>query len=127
MPSDHILVLVASVMVLLVALAVLIAVASTFRLWLQAMTSGTPISIFQFLGMRFRRAHAKVIVRNLIAPNKAGVSLSCYELGQTNLQGCDVEKLVLAMIEANKRGLNITWQEAVDADLHARLQEKLKG
>ncbi len=49
------------------------------------------------------------------------------ELEQAYVQGCDVEKLVLAMIEANKRGLNITWQKAVDADLHGRLQEKLKG
>ena len=66
------------------------------------------------------------IVRNLIAANQAGVPLSSYELEQAYLQGCDLEKLVLAMIEANKRGLNITWQEAVDADLHGRLQEKLK-
>ena len=127
MPSDYVIVLVASVMGLLVALAVLIAAASTLRLWLQAMTSGTPISIFQFLAMRFRRTDAKVIVRNLIAANQAGVPLASHELEQAYVQGCDVEKLVLAMIEANKRGLNITWQEAVDADLHGRLQEKLKG
>jgi hypothetical protein len=38
-----------------------------------------------------------------------------------------VEKLTLAMIEANKRGMNITFQDAVDAELHVRLQNKLKG
>ena len=91
------------------------------------MLSGAPISIFQIIGMRLRRTNASVIVRNLIAAKQGGVSVSCVELERAYLQGCDLEKLTLAMIEANRRGMKITFQEALDAELHDRLQEKMKG
>ena len=126
MPASQVIPLVLSVVMLLFALAVFIVAAFTFRLWLQAMMSGVPISVFQIIGMRFRKTNPNVVVRNLIAARQAGLSLSCVELERAYLQGCDVEKLTLAMIEANKRGMNITFQDAVDAELHGRLQEKMK-
>ena len=116
----------AAIAMFLFGLAVFIAAAFTLRPWLQAFLSGTPISVFQIIGMRFRKTNVNAVVRNLILAKQAGVSLSCVDLERAYLQGCDVEKLTLAMIEANKRGLDITFQDAVEADLHGRLQEKLR-
>ena len=64
---------------LLFVLAAFMIAAFTLRLWLQAMLSGAPISIFQIIGMRLRKTNANVVVRNLIAAKQAGVSLSCVE------------------------------------------------
>jgi uncharacterized protein YqfA (UPF0365 family) len=127
MPASQVVALVVILVMLLVVLAVFLVAAFTLRLWLQAMMSGVPVSIFQIIGMRFRKTDANVVVRNLIAAKQAGVSLSCVDLERAYLQGCDVEKLTLAMIEANRRGLNLTFQEAIDAERHGRLQDKLKG
>jgi uncharacterized protein YqfA (UPF0365 family) len=127
MPQSQVIPFVVIAAMLLFVLAVFIVASFTLRLWLQAVLSGVPISVFQIIGMRLRKTNANVVVRNLIAAKQAGVSLSCVELERAYLQGCDVEKLTLAMIEANRRGMNVTFQEAVDAELHGRLQEKMKG
>lgn len=119
--------LAAAIGMLLFFVAVFVSIALTFRPWFQAVLSSVPISVFQIIGMRLRRTNVNVVVRNLIIAKQAGVSLSSIELERAYLQGCDLEKLVLAMIEAKKRGQDIKFQEAVDADLHGRLQEELKA
>jgi hypothetical protein len=42
------------------------------------------------------------------------------------LQGVNLEKVTLALIEAKKQGVEITFDELVDAERHDRLAEKLR-
>lgn len=49
------------------------------RLWLQAYMSGTPVSMLEIVGMRFRRVDPRVVIKALIMATQAGVRLSCQE------------------------------------------------
>ena len=41
------------------------------------------------------------------------------------MQGVDLEKVTLAWVKAIKEGMDISFQELVEADLEERLAEKL--
>ena len=41
------------------------------------------------------------------------------------LQGVDLEKITLALIHAKREGIEVTFQDLVQADLEDRLHEKL--
>ena len=55
-----------------------------FRLWLQALLTGTPVSIAEIIGMRLRRTPPQLIVHATIALRQRGVQAtakgveSCY-------------------------------------------------
>jgi hypothetical protein len=97
----------------------------TFRPWIQAQKSGTPITPSEILGMRFRRIDVKAVLKSLIMARQAGVAISCRQMESAYLQGVDLEKLTLAMIRAKKEGMELTFEELVQADLEDRLAEKL--
>jgi uncharacterized protein YqfA (UPF0365 family) len=94
--------------------------------WMRAYMSGTPITIFDILGMRFRRIDVKAVLKALIMARQAGVALSCRQMQRAYLLGVDLEKLTLAMIHAKKEGMEVTFEELVESDLEDRLAEKLK-
>ena len=50
------------------------------RLYLQAMTSGVPVSPSNLIGMTLRRVSAQVIVTNLITAHKAKLNIGRDEL-----------------------------------------------
>jgi uncharacterized protein YqfA (UPF0365 family) len=51
-----------------------------FRLWLQAMLTGTPISFFDIIGMRLRKTPPELIVRATIALRMRGTRVSAREV-----------------------------------------------
>lgn len=120
-------VLVAVFAVILVLLWVLMMVIflSLFGPWLQAYMSGLQISLLQMIGMKFRKTNPRVVVRALIVAKHGGVDVSVDDMERAYLQGVDLEKVTLAMIQAKKENMDVTFQELVDADLEDRLAEKL--
>ena len=110
---------------LLFVLTIVFTIGKVFTLWLQAFMAGVPISIYQVLGMRFRKVDMRVVVRSLIMATQAGVSVTSSEMESAYLQGVDLEKITLAMIQAKREGLEVTFQDLVEADLENRLHEKL--
>lgn len=110
---------------LLVNVAILVVFLRTFKPWLRSYMSGTPITVFDILGMRFRRTDVNAVLRALIMARQAGVAVSCRQMESAYLQGVDLEKLTLAMIRAKKQGKDVTFEELVTADLEDRLAEKL--
>ena len=123
--QSEIVVLVVAGIFLVFALIFLITIGKVFALWLQAFMAGVPISVPQIIGMRFRKIDVRVVVRSLIMATQAGVAVPSIEMERAYLQGVDLEKLTLAMIQANREGKKVTFQELVEADLENRLHEKL--
>ena len=92
-------------------------------LWLQAIFSigGGHVTIFNLIGMRFRRVPPSIIVNGLIASNKAGIeNVSSSDLEVHYMAGGDVNKVVDALIAASKAGLELTFSIATAIDLAGR-------
>ena len=92
-------------------------------LWLQAIFSigGGHITIFNLVGMRFRRVPPSIIVNGLIAVNKAGIEdVSSSDLEVHYMAGGNVNKVVDALIAASKAGLDLTFSIATAIDLAGR-------
>ena len=91
-------------------------------LWLQAIFSigGGHVTIFNLIGMRFRRVPPGVIVNGLIASRKAGIVLKSDDLEVHFMAGGDVDKVVDALIAASKAGIELTFEIATAIDLAGR-------
>jgi uncharacterized protein YqfA (UPF0365 family) len=96
-----------------------------FSTWLQALLSGVPLRVLDLIGMRLRRTDIKAVVRSLIMAKQGGVVIPWTEMEAAWAQGVDLEKVVLAIIQANKENMDITFQDLVDAELENRLSGKL--
>lgn len=99
---------------------------AVFRPWMRASASGVPISPFAILEMRFRKVDPKAVIDALILARQNTVVVSAAEMESAYLQGVDLEKMTLAMIEAKRRDLPVTFQELVEYEREGRLAEKLK-
>ncbi len=60
-------------LVLIFALFAFVVFARYFRLWIQSVTTGASIGIFDLLGMTFRKVNPAVIVRSKIMAVQAGL------------------------------------------------------
>src|SRR6476619_1417540 len=80
-----------------------------FGLWLTALFSGVRVSFFTLFGMRFRRVDPKAIVFPLISAHKGGIGLSG-----------NVQRVVTALISADKVGIALTYKQATAIDLAGR-------
>jgi len=91
-------------------------------LWLQAIFSigGGHVTIFNLIGMRFRRVPPAIIANGLIASRKAGIDLESDALEVHYMAGGDVDKVVDALIAASKAGIELTFAIATAIDLAGR-------
>lgn len=90
-------------------------------LYITAYFSGVKLKIFSDLvGMRLRKVSPHIIVRNLIASTKAGLSLGASELEAHYLAGGNVSNVTNALISANKANLPLTFEKAAAIDLAGR-------
>ncbi len=102
----------------LIALAVF---ARYFRLWIQSKSTGAGISIFDLLGMTFRRVSPAVIVRSKIMAVQAGLGdetgITSKALEAHYLAGGNVPLVIRAIIAAHKAKmveLDIKLAAAID-------------
>jgi uncharacterized protein YqfA (UPF0365 family) len=102
------------VVVLLILFVLLWAIATWARLWLQALSSGTPVTLIQLIGMWLRRVNAGVILECRIKGAQAGIDIPLAQLESAFLArggAEDVRRLVDATITAQHAGLPVTFQE----------------
>jgi uncharacterized protein YqfA (UPF0365 family) len=105
----------------LVAIVVLSILGRFISLWFQAIVSGTPISLFNIVGMSLRKIPSKVIVTAYINAHKAGLkSITVAELETHVLAGGNVSNVVRALIVADKANISLTWRQATAIDLAGR-------
>ncbi len=90
-------------------------------LWFSALISGVRISLLQLILMRWRKVPPNVIVRSMIEAHKAGLaSIKRDDLEAHYLAGGHVEKVIHALVSANKANIDLPFQMATAIDLAGR-------
>lgn len=89
-------------------------------LWFQALVSGVRISLIQLIFMRWRKVPPSVIVRAMIEGTKAGLRLIRNDLEAHYLAGGHVEKVVHALVSAEKANIELPFNMATAIDLAGR-------
>ncbi|MEQ6119972.1 flotillin-like protein FloA [Reichenbachiella sp. MALMAid0571] len=91
------------------------------NLWITAIFSGVRINLIDMVFMRFRKVPPGLIVRSLILAYKAGLKDITTELLETHyLAQGNLEKVIKALIVADKANLNLNFQQATAIDLAGR-------
>lgn len=102
---------------ILVALAIFLILSRFIGLWIRALVSNAPISLFHLIGMWIRKVPAALIVDSRIKGVKAGLPFDTDDLEAHYLAGGEVDQVVLAMIAADKAAIPLTFQRACAIDL----------
>jgi uncharacterized protein YqfA (UPF0365 family) len=83
--------------------------------------SGTPIPLFNIIGMSLRKIPPRVIVNARITLFKAGLKdISVSDLETHYLAGGHVQDVAMAMIAADKANIPLDWRRATAIDLAGR-------
>lgn len=101
----------------IVGLVFLLLIVTFFNLWLQARVSGAPVGFLNLLFMRLRKVPPALIVNNRITAAKANIQLSADDLEAHVLAGGDITNVVLALIAADKAGIELPFAQACAIDL----------
>lgn len=90
-------------------------------LWFQAFVSGTPIPLFNIMGMGMRKIPPRTIVNAYINLHKAGIKgVTVADLETHYLAGGHLSNVVGAMIAADKANISLNWRQATAIDLAGR-------
>jgi uncharacterized protein YqfA (UPF0365 family) len=106
--------------VIIVVLAFLMLFGPLFGLWIQALSAGAGVGIFELIGMRFRKVNPNVIVLSRIQAVRAGLALGTKELETHYLAGGRPMNVVRALIAANRANIDLSWKLATAIDLAGR-------
>jgi|694.fasta_scaffold08994_11 uncharacterized protein YqfA (UPF0365 family) len=105
----------------IVVVSLLFILGKFISLWFQAFVSGTPIPLFNIIGMSLRRIPPRVIVNARITLYKAGLKdISVADLETHYLAGGHIPNVVVAMIAAEKANIPLDWRRATAIDLAGR-------
>ncbi|QOV91442.1 flotillin-like protein FloA [Humisphaera borealis] len=104
-----------------IVILILLAVLGQFMgIYIRAMVSGARVSLLDLLGMRLRKVNANAIVNARIQALRAGLNVTTPEMESHVLAGGDVQRVILAMIAANKANIELPWRVATGIDLAGR-------
>ena len=97
--------------------------AQFFRLWIQSLLTNADITIWDLIGMTFRKVNATTIVKTKIMATQAGIGedISSKALEAHYLSGGNVPLVIRALIAANKaKIIKLSFREATAIDLAGR-------
>lgn len=108
--------------VLAIIVIILLSILGKFiSLWFQAFVSGTPIPLFNIIGMSLRKIPPRIIVNARINSFKAGLKqITVSDLETHYLAGGHVPEVVTALIAADKANISLDWRRATAIDLAGR-------
>ncbi|TVQ79864.1 MAG: UPF0365 family protein [Bradymonadales bacterium] len=89
-------------------------------LFVQALLSGAYVGIGTLIGMRLRGVNPRVIVLSRVAAIKAGLPVTSDQLETHYLARGNVQRVVQALISADKANINLTFERACAIDLAGR-------
>jgi uncharacterized protein YqfA (UPF0365 family) len=89
-------------------------------LWISALAAGVPIGPMTLVGMRLRKVNPHKVIGPMITAWKAGLQPSVTELEAHVLAGGDVQRVVRALISADKAEIELNFQRAAAIDLAGR-------
>ena len=90
------------------------------RLWIAARASGVKLRIVSLVGMRLRKIPPARIANPLIKAVKAGIDMTTNMLEQHYLAGGNVDRVVDALIAAQKADIPLDFKRATAIDLAGR-------
>ncbi|MBC7855239.1 MAG: flotillin-like protein FloA [Pirellulaceae bacterium] len=109
---------------LIIFLIIAAVLANYFRLWIQSFLTGAGITIFDLIGMTFRKVNKDVIVKTKIMSVQAGLTdpdLTSKSLEAHYLAGGNVPLVIRSLIIANKaKTIKLSFREATAIDLAGR-------
>jgi len=110
------------ILIAVVVLGGLILVLSRYlSLWLQAYVSGTRIGLLALVLMSLRNVDPALVVRTRVMAVQAGLTdVSTNAVEAQLLAGGDVQRVTLALIAANRAGIELDWDTAAAIDLAGR-------
>ncbi len=111
---------VVGVLAVVIALAAAFFVLQFFSLWIQAFMSNARVSVFDLIGMRFRRVDARMIVFSRIRVAKAGLDISTNDLETHYLAGGHVPDVISSLIAADRARIPLPFRTACAIDLAGR-------
>jgi uncharacterized protein YqfA (UPF0365 family) len=111
---------VALIFVLIIILFFLLVWLIPVRLWIAAWSSGARVGFGELIGMRLRRVSPGAVVNPRIAAVKAGREVATNTLESHYLAGGNVERVVNALISADKAGIQLDFKQAAAIDLAGR-------
>ena len=88
------------------------------RIWLQAYMSGIDVSFISLIGMSLRRVNADAIVQAQVMAKQAGVNIAdgrgmnTASLEAHYLAGGNINRVVVAIIAANRAGIDLDFERA---------------
>lgn len=89
-------------------------------LWISALASGVRVSIFTLVGMRLRRIVPARIINPLIKASKAGLDITINQLETHYLAGGNVDRVVDALVAAQRADIDLPFMRAAAIDLAGR-------
>lgn len=111
--------------VLFFAVAIIVGISIFLRfvpvmLWISAFASGVRVGLFTLVGMRFRRIVPARIINPLIKAVKAGLDVDINQLETHYLAGGNVDRVVDALIAAQRADIDLGFEKAAAIDLAGR-------
>jgi len=89
-------------------------------LWVSALASGVQVGIINLIGMRLRRVPPAKIILPLIKAVKAGLDVSADKLEAHFLAGGNVDRVIDALIAAQRAEIGLSFERAAAIDLAGR-------
>ncbi|MFW6006387.1 MAG: flotillin-like protein FloA [Bacillota bacterium] len=89
-------------------------------LWISARAAGVNVSFFDLIGMRLRRVAPTYIISPMIKSHKAGIKLGSNKLEAHYLAGGNVNRVVDALIAAQRAEIDLSFERAAAIDLAGR-------
>ncbi len=108
------------IFLVIAAIVLFFFVASSIKLWIQALVSGARVGLFNIVFMRLRKVPPKLIVEAKIMAVKAGIAISTDNLESHFLAGGNVSRVVQSLIAADKAKIDLIFNRAAAIDLAGR-------
>ena len=89
-------------------------------LWISALAAGVNVGIVNLIGMRLRRVVPSKIVNPMIKGHKAGLGIATDQLEAHYLAGGNVDRVVNALIAAERAAIPLQFERAAAIDLAGR-------
>jgi len=112
--------MVITILLLILAVVLFYFIASSIKLWVQALVSGARVGLFSIVFMRFRKVPSKLIVESKIMAVKAGLPIATDDLESHYLAGGNVSRVVQSLIAADKANIDLEFNRAAAIDLAGR-------
>src|SRR5690625_673892 len=105
--------------IIIIALVVLFTFVPV-ALWISALAAGVKVGLFTLVGMRLRRVVPSRVINPLIKAHKAGIDVSTNQLESHYLAGGSVDRMINALIDAQRANINRLFESGTAPDLAGR-------